>query len=292
MPTLSQIRLPIPKDGSEFEDIVVSALRSQNPSVPPQRNGRRGQSQNGVDIYFTDALIRFVGVQCKCVGEFAYTDLVKEVNDAEGFRPELETFIVAIALPRDAKLQKQVETLSQERARGQKFRVGVWFWDDIAADLAKDLTELARHYPDLFGAVATSSARPERLEDDITRQRFAAYQEMWSYLHAQLLPERRRPDEDWDDALDEIALKLGNHYIELSQLHKRYGDILPKVVEESIANAASAAYDGAFEVKLSDDAEIPAVARTSANTVYDLLSSAVDQLRKDFEAHGIRFNVK
>ncbi len=245
MPTLSQIRLPVPKSWDEFEAIVASAISTQNPSVAPSRYGRSGQAQTGVDIYFEDAMTRTVGVQCKCVENFTFTQLTDEVTKAEAFVPRLESFVIALALPRDAKLQKQVFKLSHERAQAQKFRVGIWFWDDIADDLSRDPAELARHYPQLFGNIATPPTRPERVVDDIAKQRFSAYQELWSYLHSRLLPNRRHPDYDWDNALDEMALDLHNHSKQLDALHKRLGAILPKEVESSIASAAAAAQDGA-----------------------------------------------
>src|SRR5438445_13521460 len=66
MPTFAQVKLPVPKSWDEFEDIVTSAIYAQQPSLSPQRHGRQGQSQHGVDIFFEDFTTRHTGVQCKC----------------------------------------------------------------------------------------------------------------------------------------------------------------------------------------------------------------------------------
>lgn len=292
MPTLSQIKLPVPKSWDEFEAIVTSSINSQNPSSAAKRYGRSGQAQNGVDIYYEDSMTRAVGVQCKCVEDFTFTQLTEEVEKAEGFSPPLENFIIALSLPRDAKLQKQVFKLSLDRAKAQKFRVGLWFWDDVADELAKDPTELARHYPQIFGSVSSPPIRHERIESDIAKRRFDAYQELWSYFHRKFLPERRHPDYDWDDALDDIALDLDVHSKELSELHGRIGATVPTEVAARIAAAAYEAKEGAFEIALTDYASIPHSARTSAKKVNEELSCALEELRKDLESSGVRFGVK
>ncbi|MBX3223364.1 MAG: hypothetical protein KF795_22820 [Labilithrix sp.] len=292
MPTLSQIKLPVPKSWDEFEAIVCSAVAAQNPFTPPTRYGRTGQAQHGVDIFFEDSLTRAVGIQCKCVESITYSDVLAEVAKAESFSPALESYVIAIALPRDAKLQKQVFQLSHARAAAQKFRVGLWFWDDIASDLAKDAAALALHFPHLFSSVGGPPAAAETVADLVVKERFAAYRELWTYLQVRLLPQRRHPDYDWDDALEDIALELSTHWKQLDGFHKRLGPVLPKDVADALGSATTAAQDGMFEIDLSDNASVPDTATQAAEKVYESVVRAVDGLRDHLEDSGLRFGSK
>lgn len=292
MPTLSQIKLPIPKSWDEFEAIVCSALATQNPCTQPTRYGRSGQAQQGVDIYYEDSLTRPTGVQCKCVEAVTLSEITAEIAKAESFDPPLESYVIAIALPRDAKLQKQVFKISHERAVAKKFRVGLWFWDEITSDLAKDPATLTLHFPHMFSSVQAPPATTESVGDRVTRERYEAYRELWSFLHVRLLPERHHPDYDWDDALDEIALELSNHWRQLNEFHKRLGPILPQEVADSLASATYAAQEGMFEIQLSDNASIPEAATSSARKVYEFCERAVDALRAELDRAGIRFSAR
>src|SRR5665213_669716 len=155
MPTLSHIVLPVPKSWDELEDIVASAIDLQGPQSPPQRFGRLGQSQDGVDIFYEDSFTRPTGVQCKCVAGFSFKQVEAEIAKAEKFAPPLDSYVVALSLPRDAVLQRQVFALSSNRAQAQKFRVRLWFWDDVSFYLSRDPAALERHYPQLFRGAAS-----------------------------------------------------------------------------------------------------------------------------------------
>lgn len=121
MPTLSQIQLPKPQGYAEFESIVASAVATRGVTQQPRKIGRNGQAQQGVDIHYVDTLGRQTGVQCKLVTEFSIEDLNAAVGEAEEFKPTLENFYVAVAMPRDAKLQK-VHAFFQRNARSTHSR--------------------------------------------------------------------------------------------------------------------------------------------------------------------------
>jgi hypothetical protein len=289
MPTLTQIQLPVPKSWEEFEDIVASAINTLRPARPPQRYGRRGQSQYGVDILFEDFLTWSTGIQCKCVNGIKLKEIEAEVAKAEQFLPQLESYIIAVTISRDARLHKQVNKLSYERSRNNKFRVGIWFWEDVAFFLSRDPTELARHYPQMFASTTTTIASLDGIQIDITRRRVEALNEMWALRH-RIVPRRRHSDMDWDEALEDIAMDLDSHAVTLHDAIGRIGAILPSGVTDLLRSAATVAEEGSFEVSLSDDDdfEVPREAREAAGRMYDLLTDAITQIRADLTNSGLR----
>jgi hypothetical protein len=93
MPTPSTATLPKPKFEEEFEDIVVDVF-SRVWGARIQRNGRRGQSQNGVDAYGTPPHLggRYAGLQSKRVQTLTIADVRSELAKAETFVPALAEY--------------------------------------------------------------------------------------------------------------------------------------------------------------------------------------------------------
>lgn len=147
MPTYSTMRIPPPTDGSEFEDIVLSVLRSLWHSPSLAKHGRKGQAQQGTDLYGPDDLGRLVGVQCKATTELTLKTITAETLEAEKFQPPLTALHFATTLPTDAQLQKEVRIFSAERIKEGKFPIGILFWETIVVELAKNSDALRLHYP-------------------------------------------------------------------------------------------------------------------------------------------------
>lgn len=288
MPTLSHVKLPVPRSWDELEDIVVSAILGQSPSVSPQRFGRQGQQQNGVDILYEDFSCRLTGVQCKLVTDLTIKQISAEVDEAEKFRPELEAYIVAASVPRDAPLQKLVYDLSAKRAASGKFRLGIWFWEDISFFLSRDPIELARHYPQLFGSSSHPVAPVAGVATQLLQRQVKAYEELWVFHH-RCLPERNSPDMEWNDALEEIALSLDSHTKALRDLLLRIGAILPIEVVDLLKIAQNAAEEGAFEIGVYDSFKVSQSARDAAERMYESVSGAVRLTRESLELAGVRF---
>lgn len=286
MPTLTQVKLPPPKTFSEFEDIVVSALQTRSPRTAPKRWGRSGQGQNGVDIYYEDELARSTGVQCKLVSSFTIDDMKRAIAAAESFTPGLENFLIALGLPRDAKLQKAALEIAARRATKNKFRVGLLFWDDIADDLARDPVELSKHYPQFFPPwFAQSSVVGSSLPDEIAKRRYEAMRELGAFRMS-CLPKKSHPDMEWSDACDEIALYLDNHAEYLRTFRQRFAGVLPREVDDCVATAEAKAVDGAFDLsKLPDEPFIPRSASRAANAMYEQIENAEERLKKFLEKH-------
>ena len=150
MPTISSMNLPTPKSWDEFEEITLDALKIKWDSPNLLRHGRRGQSQNGVDIYGEDKLSLFVGVQCKKYElELKKSVIEKEIANAEGFQPGIKIFFIATSQPTDANLQKEVRLISKDRTSNGKFAVGIFFWDDIVQELVTNEKIFKKHFPQI-----------------------------------------------------------------------------------------------------------------------------------------------
>jgi hypothetical protein len=148
MPTIASSNIPTPQSWEEFESIVLSTAKIRWKSTDFFGNGRRGQRQDGVDVFGTSNDGTSLGIQCKNTQNGLSAAVVRaEVNNAESFSPPLQALFIATTAPRDSSLQEVVREISEERIRGGKFNVGVLFWDDISGDLSSNETEFFKHYP-------------------------------------------------------------------------------------------------------------------------------------------------
>lgn len=148
MPTVSSSIIPPPKAWDEFEEIVLDSLKIKWNNSNLTKNGRQGQTQNGVDIYGDDSLGLNSGIQCKHVrGILAKDTILDEIKKAETFEPQINTFYIATNLNHDAKLQKFIRNLSHKRKKEGKFLVGIFFWEDIVQELIKSPSDFQKHYP-------------------------------------------------------------------------------------------------------------------------------------------------
>ena len=132
------------------------------------RNGRQGQRQDGVDISGANSKEEFVGVQCKNTTQGISEKIVKdEIRNAESFRPKINELIVATTASRDAKLQKSIRELSEDRKGNGLFTVNLLFWDDICNDLVEDEDKFYKHYPQLKPKENKSLIHDEKLFDEL-----------------------------------------------------------------------------------------------------------------------------
>jgi hypothetical protein len=142
MPSPSTAKLPIPKSPDEFEDICLDVLKLRWGDPHAARNGRNGQSQQGIDIY-SEATRR--GAQCKNKETLSHSEILSEVQSSKTFRIPLVELTFLVAGPRDTNLQRVIESVSgQEQGQGGPV-VRILFWDDIASDISRS-PELIRKY--------------------------------------------------------------------------------------------------------------------------------------------------
>lgn len=150
MPTPPFISFPPATPFEEFESMTRDGMALDWESPTLQKNGRPGQKQHGVDVFGPDHLGRPVAIQCKRYeGELKIATVTEEIGNAEDFVSEgkLNCLYIATTAPRDAKLQKAVRVLSEERVKQGKFAVGLLYWDDILRGLLRDPQVFKSHFP-------------------------------------------------------------------------------------------------------------------------------------------------
>ncbi len=110
------------KTWDEFEDLCLALFQKewQNPLV--QKHGRRGQAQNGVDVFGQNQLDggKWYGVQCKGKdanfgGKLTTAEIDEELEKADTFTPKLAHWIIVATAAVDVKLQAHARTLTDRR---------------------------------------------------------------------------------------------------------------------------------------------------------------------------------
>lgn len=145
---LNNFHLPKPTDWDAFERIVcsVAQIRFDNPDFT--LHGRKGQAQDGVDIYGRGNSGKFVGLQCKNTTKGISNALIsKEVALAEKFEPPLGKLYIATSAETDASNQDFVRRMSEERLAQGKFEVHILFWREICDELGRDPPRMRLHFP-------------------------------------------------------------------------------------------------------------------------------------------------
>mgnify|MGYP002377051514 CR=1 FL=1 len=108
-----------------------------------QRHGRRGQRQNGVDLYgVRDGDVEhYVGIQCKLKGPdkgLTETEVRHEVSEALTFEPELREFFITTTAADDKEMQALARRITSELSNaGKQMRVYVWGWNTLEERIAE-----------------------------------------------------------------------------------------------------------------------------------------------------------
>jgi hypothetical protein len=124
-----------PDTAEEFESLCLDLWKELCNCPAAQKNGRRGQKQDGVDV-FAQHKGNWVGIQCKRKDGLLRTkvspdELREEVTDARKFQPTLARFILATTGPRDEEVQALARQLTTKHQVEGLFTVEVWSWEDI-----------------------------------------------------------------------------------------------------------------------------------------------------------------
>jgi hypothetical protein len=144
-----------PTSWETFEDLCLALFKAMWKDPLAQKNGRRGQTQHGVDVFgsLNGLGTAFFGIQCKgkdqSLGAKATVkELENELAKAERFNPSLVHWIFATTAPTDAVLQEAARKLSMDRTAKGHFPVSVLGWGDIQALLVEHRTPLEQFYPE------------------------------------------------------------------------------------------------------------------------------------------------
>jgi hypothetical protein len=144
-----------PKEWGTFEDLCHALFKRVWEDPLAQKNGRRGQTQHGVDVFGSPNGDRrfYRGVQCKGKdsnygSKAEWSEVLAEVAKAEKFSPKLDVWIFSTTAPADAALQKAARELSVERRAKGLFSVDVLGWEEIQALMADAPEVIAEFYPE------------------------------------------------------------------------------------------------------------------------------------------------
>ena len=160
MPTTSQLRIPPILDEDLFEDFCRDLWAIIWNDADAERNGRKGQSQCGVDVFgLPPKHSKHEGVQAKAYARsLTNAEIQHEIDEAKKFMPPLRKLIIACTGPRDAVGQAYVRQVNVDHRASRLFSVALLGWEDIKRLVQ---THLVTTRPDLieryFEITTTSS---------------------------------------------------------------------------------------------------------------------------------------
>ena len=148
------MQLPKPTNEDAFETLCLDAWRYRLNTIAVQKNGRRGQAQNGVDLVGRDLTGRLIAIQCKLLIQrpsITCAELAAEAVKAAAFRPALSEFWLAYSGARDQALQERARQLTDDNARRGLFQVGVYSWSELEEDVQRHPIILELNFPQFAG---------------------------------------------------------------------------------------------------------------------------------------------
>lgn len=142
------MEFPPPADSTAFESLCLDLWKDIWCDSSAQKNGRRGQNQDGIDI-FGQHEGNWVGVQCKQKDGLLWKavkpeELETEVKAALRFKPALTGFILATTGPREKNVQERARELTDAHKSKKLFTVEVWSWREIWPELCRRQSLLKR----------------------------------------------------------------------------------------------------------------------------------------------------
>lgn len=126
-----------PENWPDFENLCKKLWGEIWKCPEIKKNGRSGQSQQGVDVYGNPfGEIDYYGVQCKGKNEYSKSELTekeidREIELAKEFEPPLKKFYFATTASKDAKIETYIRKQNLENIKNGLFEVHLFSWEDI-----------------------------------------------------------------------------------------------------------------------------------------------------------------
>ena len=150
MPSLAMYRISPPSDPYEFEKICMDYLAHKF-DADIQLYGRKGQSQQGIDLLLTLKDNSYNCAQCKNYKNVTTHNLDSWISKAdEECKIPMNVFIILVAIENDSRLQEHICKVSAKRLTDGKFPVRIIFWDDVIHYIKRDQTMLRLYYPEFY----------------------------------------------------------------------------------------------------------------------------------------------
>jgi hypothetical protein len=128
------IELPRITNEDLFEDFCLDIIKNNKKFENAQRNGTRGQRQNGVDIFAREITnCSWLGIQCKVkAGEkISSSEVDNEIAKAVHFNPKLSKYYFYTTAKRDVVIQEHIRKINDTNIKRSSFSVEIFFWEDI-----------------------------------------------------------------------------------------------------------------------------------------------------------------
>ena len=126
-----------PENWADFENLCKKLWGEIWKCPEIKKNGRSGQSQQGVDVYGNPfGEIGYYGIQCKGKSEYSKSELTEkeidqEIKLATEFEPALKKFYFATTASKDAKIEAYIRKKNIENIENGLFEVHLFSWEDI-----------------------------------------------------------------------------------------------------------------------------------------------------------------
>jgi hypothetical protein len=156
-----------PENWQDFESLCKK-LWGEIWGIPNKikKNGRLGQEQAGVDVYGKPkGENQYWGIQAK--GKDDYTDaklteseIIKEIEKAKTFEPDLAVYIIASSSNKDSKIEKFVRIKDIENQDNGSFEILLFCWEDIV--------DLIEENPDTYNWYLNGIGQRGRFDFDIS----------------------------------------------------------------------------------------------------------------------------
>lgn len=211
----------------QFEDLTEGVFRVVFGDPNPQKVGRPGQAQNGVDVIGDSPMLGRVAVQCKRSddrdknndplpgGPVTIPILRRQIKEALTYPARLDWFYLATTAKRDAKLQTAAQEISDHNRSKRQFGVKVWFWDDYVAFLNTHDDLQRRYYRDVIRLLSSQDQDLMILETIALAFHRPAFEDR---LHCEHFDDFQRAIEDTQRALrtGELVDRQNRHVIRKS----------------------------------------------------------------------------
>jgi hypothetical protein len=126
-----------PENWEDFESLCKKLWGEVWDCKEIKKNGRKGQSQNGVDVYgIPKGENSYFGIQCKGKDEYSHKQLSekeidREINLAKAFNPPLAKLYIATTANKDANIEEYIRIKDLEHRQKGLFEVHLFSWEDI-----------------------------------------------------------------------------------------------------------------------------------------------------------------
>ena len=214
-------RFPQPDNEDDFEQLCLRLYRKVWKNENLKLFAKRGEKQDGLDIFDPLFLKPVRAVQCKHhepTKTIPPSEIKAEVSKVENSQFSIDHYVIATTAKKSRNAQETVLELNQRSDK--KFTVDIHFWEDLcqhASELGRVMAELIIYGENILAgaitaaqggaaAVAISPTAPEHADED---QRYAAVETL---LNDRRLEVARYELDKLADAISAKALPPSDQY--------------------------------------------------------------------------------